>query len=87
MLNLGFVARVLRERRALWSHEGWSRAEIDSYQATALFELPVISAAIGWSYGHVAMTLAMQMPSKRPLVPNKFDAKPVNRILYVLPSR
>jgi len=27
-------------------------------------------------YGQVAMTVAMQMPSKRPLVPDRFDAKP-----------
>jgi len=39
VLNLGVVARVLRGRRALRSHERWSRAEIDSYQATALSEL------------------------------------------------
>jgi len=39
VLNLGFVARVLRDRRALRSHERWSRAEIESHQATALSDL------------------------------------------------
>jgi len=38
-MNLGFVIGVLRGRRALRSHERWSRAEIDSHQATALAAL------------------------------------------------
>jgi putative adenylate-forming enzyme len=35
-MNLGLVARVVRERRALRSHERWSRTTIDQHQATAL---------------------------------------------------
>lgn len=38
-MNLGFIARVVRERRALRSHERWSRAEIDGHRAVALERL------------------------------------------------
>ena len=38
-MSLGFIVGVLRERRALRSHERWSRAMLDSRQAAALGEL------------------------------------------------
>jgi putative adenylate-forming enzyme len=38
-MNLGFILRVLNERRALRGHEGWSRADIDRHQEAALAEL------------------------------------------------
>jgi phenylacetate-CoA ligase len=38
-MSLGFIVGVLRERRALRSHERWSRAMLGSQQAAALKEL------------------------------------------------
>jgi putative adenylate-forming enzyme len=38
-MNLGFIARVLRERGALRGHERWSRAELESHQESALAAL------------------------------------------------
>ena len=38
-MNLGFLARVLRERRALRRHERWNRAAIAAYQGAALAEI------------------------------------------------
>ena len=38
-MGLGFIVGVLRERRALRSHERWSRAMLESHQAAALNEL------------------------------------------------
>ena len=38
-MSLGFIVGVLRERRALRSHERWSRAMLESHQAAALNEL------------------------------------------------
>jgi putative adenylate-forming enzyme len=38
-MNLGFIARVLRERGSLRGHERWSRAELESHQGSALAAL------------------------------------------------
>jgi len=38
-LNLGFLARVLQERRALRSHELWSRDAIAAHQGAAVAEI------------------------------------------------
>jgi phenylacetate-CoA ligase len=38
-VNLGFIARVLRERRALRKHERWSRDAISAHQGAALAEI------------------------------------------------
>lgn len=38
-MSPGFIVGVLRERRALRSHERWSRATLDSQQAAAPNEL------------------------------------------------
>jgi len=38
-MSLGFIVGVLRERRALRSHERWSRTMLNSRQAAALVEL------------------------------------------------
>jgi putative adenylate-forming enzyme len=38
-VNLGFVLSVLRARSALRGHERWSRAEIETHQATGVAEL------------------------------------------------
>jgi putative adenylate-forming enzyme len=38
-MNLGFIARVLRERGSLRRHERWSRAEIEARQCSALAAL------------------------------------------------